>query len=276
MRSILSAIVAVCVMTSVVTAQPKSEDLVKVDLVSSVKTIEAGKPFDVAVRYQIADQWHLYWLNPGDSGLPPKLKWSLPTGFSASEPKFPVPMKFMGDGDIANFGYSQELVLIVTITPTADPSGEVLLKVMTDYLVCKDICLPGKAEAQLELSTGAAAKNDPEQFAIWMAKLPVETKGRAKITVKKNAGQIEFVNVTLNVDLPQGSKEAEFFPGPSDLVSIMQMKVDESGQLDLTLEPLNKVSKLDETLWGVLAYTDRGGVRRGLELKTRISVETGN
>jgi DsbC/DsbD-like thiol-disulfide interchange protein len=273
MRAILAVFLAICVISVHAVAQPKAEDLVKVDLISSVKAFEAGKPFDIAVRYRIEKEWHLYWLNPGDSGIPPKLKWTLPAGFSASEPRFPVPRKIGLAGDILNYGYSDELVLFVTITPPSDASGTASLKLLTNYLVCKDICLPGKASADLAVSVGSPEKNDSKSFALWQAKMPVETKGRAMVGVQQNEGKIDSINVRLVVELPQNSKDPEFFPGPSDGYTVKEVKVDDSGEVSLNIVPLNKVSKLDETVWGILAYTDSTGIRRGLELKTHVDVD---
>jgi thiol:disulfide interchange protein DsbD len=253
----------------------QAEDLVKVDLVASTKAIEGGKPFEVAVRYRLAPEWHLYWINPGDSGIPPTLKWTLPTGFSANPARFPVPRKIPAEGGILSYGYSDEVVLLVEILPPADVTGTVKLGLDTSYLVCKELCLPGKASAKLEIAPGPEQKQEPESFALWHSRIPVETRARTMVGVQQNDGKIEQVNVTFDVTLPQNTKDPEFFPGPSDTVSFKDLKVDDSGEVQFNVVPLNKVSTLDETIMGVLAYTDATGARRGVELKTRLQVDAG-
>lgn len=142
MRLILILVSMIVFLPSVLAQQ--AEDLVKVDLVASTKAIEGGKPFEVAVRYRLAPEWHLYWINPGDSGIPPTLKWTLPAGFSANLARFPVPRKIPAEGGILSYGYSDEVVLLVEILPPADVTGTVKLGLDTSYLVCKELCLPAR------------------------------------------------------------------------------------------------------------------------------------
>jgi hypothetical protein len=49
----------------------------------------------VWVGLQLAHQpeWHTYWKNAGDSGLPTQLQWTLPPGVSAGDIAWPVPKK---------------------------------------------------------------------------------------------------------------------------------------------------------------------------------------
>lgn len=272
MKTLLSIVVMLLLVPCAASAQT-AEELVKVELVSSVKAIEPGKPFDIAVRYKIAPEWHLYWINPGDSGLPPTLKWSLPDGFSAGEARFPVPKRFTSEGDVTSFGYSDELVLLVTVTPPATLPETSKLSLETSFLVCKETCIPGKATTGVVLITAKEAKADPAAFAVWNAKLPVQTHARTTFEVRQNAGQIHEVSMTFEITLPQNTKDPEFFPGPSDTLSIKATKMDDSGEVQLSVVPLNKTSKIDETIMGVLAYTDSAGARRGLELKSRLQVD---
>ena len=67
---------------------------VEVDLVSSVASIDPGKPFTVALRMQHDPHWHTYWVNAG-TGLPTSLTWQLPDGFKAGDIDWPVPNSAM-------------------------------------------------------------------------------------------------------------------------------------------------------------------------------------
>jgi hypothetical protein len=42
--------------------------------------VEPGKPVWVGLQLKHQPQWHTYWKNPGDSGLPTQLAWTLPAG----------------------------------------------------------------------------------------------------------------------------------------------------------------------------------------------------
>ena len=46
--------------------------------------VEAGKPVWVGLQLAHQPEWHTYWKNSGDSGLPTLLEWTLPAGVTAS------------------------------------------------------------------------------------------------------------------------------------------------------------------------------------------------
>jgi thiol:disulfide interchange protein DsbD len=45
---------------------------------------------ELALRFRMEEGWHIYWRNPGDSGLPPDIKLTLPAGVTAGEPRWPA------------------------------------------------------------------------------------------------------------------------------------------------------------------------------------------
>ena len=56
---------------------------VQASLVAEHESIRAGEPFWVGLRLKMEPGWHTYWKNPGDAGLPTRVKWTLPEGFEA-------------------------------------------------------------------------------------------------------------------------------------------------------------------------------------------------
>src|SRR5271155_2149581 len=90
---------------------------VQASLVSSVDTVQAGRPFTVALRLVHQREWHTYWVNPG-TGLPTSLKWTLPPGWSAGDFQWPAPEGLKdATGAVSGNGYEGDLLLPVTITP---------------------------------------------------------------------------------------------------------------------------------------------------------------
>ncbi|MEZ5413032.1 MAG: protein-disulfide reductase DsbD family protein [Opitutaceae bacterium] len=126
---------------------------VQASLVATEQFIQAGKPFTVALRLQHEPHWHTYWLNPG-TGLATEITWNLPDGFAAGAIQWPVP-KVLRDhtGTIIGNGYEDDLLLPVTITPPAGlkPDTVVTLKARADWLMCKEVCIPGDEELELTL-----------------------------------------------------------------------------------------------------------------------------
>ena len=70
-----------------------------------------GKPTLVGLKLRMAQEWHTYWKNPGDSGLPTKIQWTLPEGWKAGEIQWPYPQP-LPVGPLMNYGYDDEVVLL--------------------------------------------------------------------------------------------------------------------------------------------------------------------
>src|SRR6478752_2944742 len=102
---------------AVAAAQVKTEH-VEAELVSDQKAVQPGKPVTVGLRLRMADHWHTYWKNPGDSGLPTRIQWELPDGWKAGEIQWPYP-KPLPVGPLMNYGYEDEVLLVTDITPAA-------------------------------------------------------------------------------------------------------------------------------------------------------------
>jgi len=123
-----------------------------IQLISEVRSFEPGKPFTVGIQMQMDKGWHIYWKNPGDAGIPPKIEWVLPKGFTAGEMQWPVPEK-ISTPPLMSFGYEGSALLLVDIlAPQNLPAGEkVTLKAKVEWLECSDICLPASDEVSITL-----------------------------------------------------------------------------------------------------------------------------
>jgi thiol:disulfide interchange protein DsbD len=125
---------------------------VTAELISETAQVQSGTSFYVGVQFQILPHWHLYWKNPGDSGLPPNIEWDLPEGFTAGDIEWPYP-RYIGMAGLASFSYENSLLLMLPIQAPASLDGktEVTLSAKVDWLVCEKVCLPGNAEVSLTL-----------------------------------------------------------------------------------------------------------------------------
>ncbi|MDX2219056.1 MAG: protein-disulfide reductase DsbD family protein [Burkholderiales bacterium] len=196
----LALLVTLAAAPSRIFAQPVKTEHVLAELIAEQTSVQPGKPFTVALRIQHAPHWHTYWRNPGDSGLPTKIQWELPAGYTAGPIQWPYPHR-LPLGPLTNFGYENELLLLTDITAPANASGNVTLKAKGDWLVCKDICIPEGGSFSLTLPVSA----DPGPKSTWASvfkrtrdALPVAPKGWetastieggvAKVTVKPLAG----------------------------------------------------------------------------------------
>ncbi|MFZ4540644.1 MAG: protein-disulfide reductase DsbD family protein [Rickettsiales bacterium] len=116
--------------------------IVKTQLV--VDMSQASRTGAAAVVFTMPPEWHIYWKNPGDSGLPTKLEWTLPQGVTAGDIEWPAPKRIVTD-TLVNYGYGDQVALPVALNGVRPGTvGEI--KVKASWLVCKDICIPEKAE----------------------------------------------------------------------------------------------------------------------------------
>lgn len=123
-----------------------------VRLVSEQDTVVAGGTFWVGFDFILDDGWHVYWQNPGDSGLAPRIKWHLPPGIKAGDIHWPYPQR-LNTGPLTNFGYEHEVLLLVPVTVAGNfqSSKDVNLHARLDWLTCFNMCVPGRAELNLSL-----------------------------------------------------------------------------------------------------------------------------
>jgi thiol:disulfide interchange protein DsbD len=95
--------------------------------------------------------WHTYWKNPGDSGLPPTISWTLPAGVSAGPIEWPSPER-VAENALVSYGYRDEVLLPIEITTPAGLAGDSLILVGAfKWLECADVCVPGSSELRLSL-----------------------------------------------------------------------------------------------------------------------------
>lgn len=152
-------------------------------IVSSSDGYTPGHPVEVAVKLTMDKGWHVYWVNPGDAGMPVSVEWTLPEGWVAGPLLHPVPIAFDAAG-IAGYGYEKEVVLPCYLTPAEEGSGDVEIGAKVAWLGCDAAaCVPGEAEVNVSLAEGAAHPTpEAEAIAETLERVPEPVSG-AKLTV---------------------------------------------------------------------------------------------
>lgn len=200
--------------TAVVTTPQVRAEL----LAAAPEGVAPGKPLWVGLQITHKPEWHTYWKNPGDSGLPTELRWQLPAGVQAGEIAWPVPRKFP-IGPLANYGYEHTVVLPVPLTVGPEfqaQGGQVQIKLSAAWLVCRKECIPEEGEFALSL---------PVQGATALAKADIDAALAANPKSLATGGTVEVADdgKAIALRLPglpaalQG-KALEFFPETAEVI----------------------------------------------------------
>lgn len=148
-----------------------------------------GQRFSVGIDLAVPPGWHTYWVNPGETGMAPSFRWTLPDGVRFVGVQYPVPQRFEDEG-IVSFGYEGRPRLLAAFEVDAAFGGQsVELALDADWMICKDLCLPVSSRATVLVPVapeGSAGAADPLRAA--RSKLPVLAEGWRTSVVRTSAG----------------------------------------------------------------------------------------
>ena len=170
------------------------------------------KPFMATVVLDLQPGWHTYWQYPGDSGLPPKVEWHLPPGWTAAPIEFAIPHQFSEPGDMVVYGYEKRQLLRALITPSKEQrnDGSCVLGASLSWLACNELCVPGSAEVSIKLPVprdqGVGLDQQFSSEGVW----PEPGKPSFPVTLS-GKGAIKLLSLT-----GQAGATYDLFPDPPD------------------------------------------------------------
>ena len=139
--------------------------------------VAAGKPVWLGLKLDHQPHWHTYWKNPGDSGLPTTLQWTLPAGTTAGDIVWPTPTK-LPIGPLVNFGFEGTLLLPVPLTIGPEfQAAQLDVKLHAEWLICKDVCIPQSGDFVLQVPAQAATALHGALFSAAQARAPQPASG---------------------------------------------------------------------------------------------------
>lgn len=193
-----------------------STDQVRAELLAwAPDGVEAGKPVWLGLQLAHIPEWHTYWKNSGDSGLPTLLQWTLPAGVTAGEIAWPTPKK-IPIGTLANYGYEGTVLLPVPLTIAPGFSAASLdVRLHASWLVCKKECIPQEGEFALKIPAKSSTGTSSSVFAATFAASPRPLAGTgSRVDVSANVIKVSLSGLPAST---QG-KTLEFFPETGSVV----------------------------------------------------------
>ena len=190
-----------------------------VQLVVPASALTSGGSTDAGLYFKLEPGWHVYWKNAGDSGEPPRMKWTLPDGITAGSLQFPVP-KRLPLGPLMDFGYEDEVLFPFQLRVAANAKlGPSILHAKVDWLVCREVCIPGKAQLEAtrpvsgQTTKTATVEPDATLFARLGNRLP-----QVPPTTFKAGFQSTATGFRLTVLTGQKETQASFFPADQNVL----------------------------------------------------------
>ena len=219
---------------------------VTVELIGEFSNRTAPDLITVGLRFQPEPGWHIYWSNPGDSGMPPSVRWQLPPGFSAGPLQFPFPERILTP-PLVSYGFAHETVLLAEIIP---PAGwrpvPIALKAEVDWLVCKEACLPGHANLDLSLAPSATLPAQ-DHFQKARLSLPISLPA-TEMKANAHPGYLELL-----IPAPAPNAKLSFFPDENSWLDDFQpTQILPQGSKLLLRLPRKAKTPTPSTLSGVL------------------------
>lgn len=231
-----------------IAADPKST----ASMICDAKQVRPGQSFTVAITIHLPKGWHTYWVNPGDSGVAPTIKWSLPKEWKAGPLVYPTPSKFESS-EIIGYGYEMDVTFLTKITSSYSTMMGRPAHLGADlaWLYCQGKCIPAKAKLSLDIPVGASVVDEISQERIMSLKKTFPASApENSFEARNDHGQIE---VTSKIALDPGT---EFFSEdsiiePSATQVLHTSAKGSSLQLKVAAYAPAKVTKLNGVLKGL-------------------------
>ena len=180
--------------------------------------VQAGQPLWLGLQLTHQPEWHTYWHNPGDSGLPTQIELNLPAGMTAGDVQWPLPHK-LKVGNLTNYGFEKTVLLAAPLTvskqfkPNAKQGLDIQLH--ANWLVCRLECIPQEGDFDLHIPVNSSFAPHAAAFEDLMAQQP-QVLNTAQATISFEA-QLLVMQVS---GLPTAlhGKTLSLFPEAAELV----------------------------------------------------------
>lgn len=169
-----------------VTLGVAADNQVKATIISTHDVAAPGASVTVGIHFSIPERAHIYWRNPGDSGIATGVEWTVPESVTVGELNWPVPKSFTVEGldDEVYFGYEEKTMLFakITIPDDAKQGTEIIIRANAYWLVCLDdgVCIP--EDVDLELSIAIDSESKSSSFSDAIEEYRSEVPGRLSNT----------------------------------------------------------------------------------------------
>jgi DsbC/DsbD-like thiol-disulfide interchange protein len=185
----------------------------RVRLVAGAAAAKGANSYLGGVEVTLAEGWKTYWRNPGDAGVPPIFDWMGSSNVEAIKVLYPAPSR-LREAAAETIGYTQAVLFPIEVTPR-DAKKPVELKLLLEFGICREICIPAQATMNLEIPAKALAGETPSAILAALARVP-----RPQAERRSDDPELRAVTAQLDgpeprlqfeVRFPRGAKGGDLF-----------------------------------------------------------------
>ncbi|MFI4917616.1 MAG: protein-disulfide reductase DsbD domain-containing protein [Phycisphaerales bacterium JB060] len=249
-----------------------AEDVSEVSLIAETTRVYPGQTILLGLRFELKDKWHIYWHGRNDTGFAPIANWALPEGVTVGPMLWPAPQRYESPGNILDHVYEGQPTILVPLTVAAGarPGTSLNISGEIEWLVCRDICLPGFGPVSLNLEVVPPPQQDAG------ADDPLSSSGdigraAARLPEPVTAGdapeglRLQWSDRVVTVQYP-GASSLAFYPAmaSTSLVSAFEDATADGDSLSLRLASRERdlSDEAERRLVGVLEATMQGDESR--------------
>lgn len=208
--------------TETTPAEEQAKPELKVSSLFDVKAFVPGQMAHLVVVLDVPVDWHIYWANPGASGLATSVKVTGPEGWKIMAARFPGPTLHKGEGGEITYILEGKAAFFVPIIPpdNAQIGQEVEFEVQASWLMCKGLCRRGSFQSKVKakVAGGLPVRNSDRFIAAMRSVLPRRGMGPSGIGISLTGNAKEGDLTFHSLD----SREFEFFAYPDSPMVVVE------------------------------------------------------
>lgn len=242
-------------------------------LVSDSYLAKKDTSISLGVLIKLADGWHIYWKNSGDSGIPTSIEWIVPKGMEVPKINWPIPKAFEFDG-LVSYGYENQVLFMTDFPISKDFDGKIIsISAKIRSLICKDLCIPFDTTVNITIDISKNFITDDNISSLF-------DQTRRALPILNHTLNVSAVIKSdllyLKADYSEDSKWAEssiyFIPYENGLFknTLNQELRQKDNYFELVIEPEPYQIKKPTEVYGLLVY-DSVDVKKAYEIKIPLS-----
>ena len=235
----------------------KNRDKVQAKIIRTAYLADKDSSIQLGLLIQLAKDWHIYWKNPGDTGIPTTIEWKVPKDFKLLNKHWSIPKAFEFDG-LVSYGYEDQVLFFAELQiPNNTSESEINLSVKIESLICKDVCIPFDTLINYQLDLRKSFMPDEyiaDLFTKTTNELPVPVESNF-ITARNNSDKV-YLRIDDSSNITFDKSNIFFLPYENGLFTNTMKQLIQIGKgfSELILEADQFRTKEPEEVYGLLIY----------------------